>query len=104
MAVKKFHFKKPPTPYKARPDGHTYVRLNGGPLDGGWLRKYGVMQPTFSAFGASYELMPNQQIDPAFPEECQVGFVFIGYDRELEVIGLTEAETIPSPGHREGME
>lgn len=83
--AKKFHFKKPPKPYQpAKSDGHTYCRLNGGPLDGGWLRNYPPMQETFSAFGANYELMPNAVIDPLFPEDRQIGFVFVAYSQGME--------------------
>lgn len=83
-ATAKFRFKKPDKPYKKRTDGHTYVRLNGGPLEGGWLRNYPPMQETFSALGAEYILRPNDVIDPEFPEDRQIGFTFIGYAQGME--------------------
>jgi hypothetical protein len=85
--TKTFHYKKPAKPYQpAKSDGHTYVRLNGGPLEGGWLRNYPPMQETFSAFGANYVLKPidKKRIDPAYDEDRQIEFVFVGYEGGME--------------------
>lgn len=104
MVKQKLAMKKPAKPYLIKTDGSSYVRLTGGPLDGAWLRNYPPMQQNFSAFGANYVLTPNAVLDPEFPEDRQVGFMFVGYDRELEVIGLTEMQDeLASPGFEKGM-
>lgn len=75
--------KKPSKPYTIKKDGSSYVRFNGGPCDGWWWRNYPPMQEEVSAFGANYVLTPNTVIDPAFPEDRQIGFMFVGYEKGM---------------------
>ena len=76
--------KKPAKPYAVKRDGSSYVMLSGGPMNKMWMRNYPPMQPEYRSMGAIYRLIPNAVIDPAYPEDRQVGFTFVGYEEGME--------------------
>lgn len=73
-------FKKPARPYaKRKGDDSSYIGFFGGPFAGAWIRNYPPTQEEYIAFGGRYKLVPNDILDPAFDEDRQVHFQFVGF-------------------------